>query len=105
LLGTGRPIRENHGPTALMNTLTGARLTDVPQRTQEALVGEMLGSLMKEAGAKSFENTYFSKDQLAEMTPEERTKALQTMALKSMMAKKQRERAKQAAQNPSLQPQ
>ena len=33
----------------------------------------------------------------------ERTKALQAMALKSMMAKKQRERAKQAAVNPSLQ--
>jgi hypothetical protein len=62
--------------------------------------------LMKEAGAKTFENTYFSKAQLAEMTPEERKKALGAiMALKSMMAKKQRERAKQAARNPSLQPQ
>ncbi len=71
-------------------------MTDVPKRTQEELVGEQLDSLMREAGAKSFQNVYFSKDQLAQMPPDERAKALQFMALNAMMAKKERERTKAA---------
>jgi hypothetical protein len=87
----------------LLNTMTGMRVTDVPERTREALVSKTLAALMKEAGAKDFENVYFSKDQLSQMTPEARLKALQLQAFNSMMAKKERERAKQAAVNPSLQ--
>ena len=107
ILSTARTLTDprKSWPAALLNTLTGARLTDVPQRSEEALVMEQLSSLIKEAGAKNFENTYFSKDQLSQMTPEDRVNAMQQMALKSMFAKRQRERAKQAARNPSLQPQ
>ena len=52
--------------------------------------------MMRDAGAKSFENFFFTKDQLANMTPDEKVKALQFMVLHSEIAKKQREQAKLA---------
>ena len=99
LLSTSRTLTDprKSWSAAGLNTLTGARVTDVSQRSQEAQVGQELKALMKAAGAKDFENVYFSKAQQAAMTEEQREWATRAMALKQMFAKRQRERAKAAA--------
>ena len=86
---------------SLLNTTTGVKLTDVPERTRDAVEEEALTSLMKQTGARSFENVYFSQAQKDAMTPEQRAKAVELQAFRSMLAKKQRARAKAAiaAQN------
>jgi hypothetical protein len=100
LLSTARTLSDprKSWSAAALNTLTGARVTDVSQRSQEGQVGQELRALMKAAGAKDFENVYFSKAQLADMSPDQQMAAMRMQALKNMMAKRQRDRAKAAAQ-------
>jgi uncharacterized protein YidB (DUF937 family) len=79
-----------------LNTLTGARVTDVPERTSEGITGSLLTQMMKEAGGRSFENVYFSKQQKAAMSPDQLAAAERLEHFKNMLAKKQRARAKAA---------
>lgn len=83
---------------ALLNTLTGARVTDVPQRTRDALLRERVELLMKGVpGSKAFSRTYIPKSVLAEMGPEERKAAMQLQSVLNKLAASARERAKEEA--------
>jgi len=81
----------------LLNTLTGARLTDVPERAMEKTRDEITQQLMREAGARQFVNVYFPKWQLYQMTPQQRERAMLLQGYKNLVARQQRERARRAA--------
>jgi len=91
--------RKNWTAKAL-NTLTGARVTDVPEKTTEGITGRLLTQMMKEAGGRSFENVYFSKQQKAEASPDQLQAMLRLEAFKNMLAKRGRARAKAALAAP-----
>ena len=79
-----------------MNTLTGLRIADVSQGRKDAIIRERIFDRMKEGGASSFTRTFFSKEALARMTPEERAKAEELQALIKLLA--DRSKARKEAQ-------
>lgn len=85
------------GSALAMNLLTGAKVSDISPAAQEKLLREEADAVMREMGASSYNVTRFSKAQLAEATPEQRTKMLEFNALKNALAAraKQRKAAKQ----------
>jgi hypothetical protein len=87
------------GVPALLNTLTGLRVTDVSPGSKDAIVRDLLESRMKGAGAKAFERVYFSKEQLAQMSPEDRQVALELQGLANVLAKRTKERAAERKKN------
>jgi len=96
LLSTTRTLTDprKNLPAKLLNTLTGARLTDVTEASQQAMLQKALKNMMKGEGAKTFENVYFPNSTLATMSPEDQTNARRLQALIQMMAKRKREEAK-----------
>jgi len=80
-----------------VNLLTGAKLTDVTPASQQAMLQEALKGMMEKGGARSYENVYFPKDELANMPPDDRLNAMRMQALMSMLAKQDREAAKARA--------
>jgi hypothetical protein len=54
---------------------------------------------MKGAGAKAFERVYFSKEQLAQMSPEDRQVALELQGLANVLAKRTKERVAERKKN------
>ena len=81
------------------NLGTGFRVSDLPPRTQEALLREAAESaIMEIPGGKTFRNVYLPKELIATMSPEQREQAELLMSLKSMLAKRARERAEEARQ-------
>jgi hypothetical protein len=87
------------GVPALLNTLTGLRVTDVSPGSKDAIVRDLLESRMKGAGAKAFERVYFSKEQLAQMSPEDRQVALELQGLANVLARRTKERAAERKKN------
>lgn len=57
------------------NLGTGLRISDVSPASADKEMRNRAFSLMKDLGARSFRDIYFSKDQLAEMAPEQRAAA------------------------------
>ena len=49
---------------------------------------------MDEMGARKFEKVYFSKEELAKMSPEKRAKAEALMAIMNMLSSRGKERGK-----------
>ena len=96
LLSTIRTLTDPRKPlpAKLLNRLTGARLTDVTEASQQAMLQKALKNMMKGEGAKTFENVYFPNSTLATMSPEDQTNARRLQALIQMMAKRKREEAK-----------
>lgn len=101
-LSTARQImdvRKGLGAKAV-NLLTGARITDVSPRAQEAVLREHLRSMIRESGGIVFERATFTKDQLAHLkatNPVAYQKALQLQALSNErvhIAKKMKELAR-----------
>jgi hypothetical protein len=92
------------GPAALLNTLTGVRVTDVSPGAKDAIVRELLEREMKDTGAAAFERIYYRKDDLAKMSPEERESSLRLQALANVLAKRAKERKerKQAEEQQQL---
>jgi len=82
----------------VLNLTTGLRVTDVPPRTQDALLREGVSERMQDIGARSFERVYFPKRMLAKMPPEKRQAAIETQTLMNTLAKRARDRAKLAAE-------
>ena len=80
-----------------VNLLTGFRVTDVPERTKDAILRDALNARMKALGAKTFERVHFNKDLLSKLPPEQRQAALELKTLNDMLAKRAREQAKTAA--------
>lgn len=54
------------GSMAALNTLTGARVSDVSPAAQDALLRDELQATMRQAGGSAFESVRFSKKQIAE---------------------------------------
>lgn len=86
-------------PTAALNLLTGLRFSDVRPEAQDAKLREMLQAAEKELGAKSFQRTYFPKEDLAQMSPQDRAAATEQQILMNMLA----DRAKKRAEKKKLQ--
>ena len=81
-----------HDPAGLMNLLSGIKVSDISPAAQDTVTRERMQALMKTLGAKSFENVYFPKAQVAEMPPEQQIKVLQLEALKQELVRKAKER-------------
>ena len=80
-----------------MNLGTGFRVSDLPPRTQEALLREAAEEAILEIpGGKTFRNVYLPEDLLATMSPAEREHAERLRDLKRMLAKRAKERAEAA---------
>jgi hypothetical protein len=82
------------GPSALINTLTGARVTDVSPAAKDAVVRELLQSAEKKAGAATFERINFRKEDLAAMSPSQRKEADRLQLLSNILAKRAKTRKK-----------
>jgi hypothetical protein len=80
------------GPAALFNTLSGVRVSDVSPGSKDAILREMLSSEMEDAGASVFERVYFSKEELAKMSPAARVNAIKLQGLANVLAKRAKER-------------
>jgi hypothetical protein len=80
------------GAASLLNTLTGFRVSDVSPASKDAILREMLNSEMQDAGATVFERVYFSKEELAKMSPEARENAIKLQGLANVLAKRSKER-------------
>jgi hypothetical protein len=86
-----------HDLGGMMNLFTGFKVSDISPAAQDAVTRERMTALMKTLGAKSFENVYFPKAQIAEMPPEQQMKVLQLEALKQELVRKAKERKAAAA--------
>ena len=81
----------------MANLGTGFRVSDLPPRTQEALLREAAEEAILEIpGGKTFRNVYLPEELIATMSPVEREHAERLMDLKRMLAKRARERAEEA---------
>ncbi len=74
------------------NLLTGGRITDVSEGAQASMLQEALHREMKDAGGKAFTRVFFSKEDLAAMSPAEREKAVRLNALNKLLATEAKER-------------
>jgi hypothetical protein len=94
LLTSARQLTDpRKGPGAkAANLLTGFRVTDVPERTRDALIREEAEQLMKTLGARTFEKVYFAKDELAAMPADQRRKAEQLNYLMTTLAQRAKQR-------------
>ena len=84
---------------SLINTLTGFRVSDVSPQSQETVIRENIQKLQKSMGGKEFVKSFIPDDVLREMSPEDRAKAEQMMALSAVLAgraKKRKELKKKA---------
>lgn len=82
------------GPAALLNTMTGLRITDVSPGSKDAMVRELLQRAEKDLGAKTFERVYFKDEDLAKMTPSQQLIAKQMEALSNKQARDAKARKK-----------
>ncbi|MBA4019210.1 MAG: hypothetical protein C0483_18750 [Pirellula sp.] len=94
LLSTARAATDprKHDALGLMNLLSGFKVTDVSPASQDAMIRERSTALMKELGAKSFARTYFPKDDVANMTPEQQAQAVRLQLLQNILADRAKER-------------
>ena len=85
--------------TRATNLLSGVKFSDVPLKRREAIERELLAGEMKKMGARTFEETYFPKGSIDQMSPEQQQAARNFAALQAMLAKRatQRAKAKRAA--------
>ena len=96
-LTTGRQLTDpRKGPfDHLLNMTTGARVVDVSPGARDAVLRDRSTQLMKDLGAHDFTRTFFSKDDLAAMSPEQRAKAERLIALQTALAGRAKDRVKQ----------
>jgi hypothetical protein len=80
------------------NLLTGIRVTDVSPKAREAQINDALSSMMHEAGAKSFPEMAFTRNQLASMSPDDLAWANKMRTLQGMLDRARQLRAKQQNQ-------
>jgi len=83
------------------NLGTGFRISDVSPGAQDTILRERAEVLMKELGAKTFQRTYFPKERLETMSPNQLLKAMELQALQNELARRAKERkaAKAALEN------
>ncbi len=84
-------------PESLVNVLTGARITDVSPKKQEATLLRRASELAKSSGAKSREDVYFNKSELAKLQktdPALAKKQLELQALLNAVRHKSSKKAK-----------
>ena len=77
-----------------MNLLTPLRVTDVSPQQQERLLQQAANTLYDELGAKTWKNRYFSKEQMAKASPQERA----VMEQLNKMAGEAKKKAKKFAE-------
>lgn len=82
------------GPASAINLLTGARVVDVPEAAQEAILRESITSRLRDSGvAKAFTRTYVPKETLESLTPKERAEAQAMQGLLNILADRAQKRA------------
>jgi len=80
-------------PSKLVNTATGFRVSDVSPGAQDAILRERAHQAMKSLGAKNFQRTYFKKEDLEKMSPDQQVEALRLQALMNVLARRAKQRA------------
>lgn len=79
----------------LVNVATGARLYDLPQRTQEALIREAVEERLRRTGlAKTFERLYVSPEDIEGLSPVEQAEIKRDLAMLRLLAKRATARKK-----------
>jgi len=84
-----------------LHGLTGIRLSDVPERTKDALIREELKTTMRGMGAKSFEKVYFPDELMAGLSAKERAEAERAERLMHLLSSRAKRRK---AQSQTLRP-
>lgn len=79
-----------------INLLTGVKVSDVSEKSQERVIQNRALDLMKEMGARTFDKPYFPSEVEAAMTPEELDQAQSLELLQAVLADRQKRRKKQA---------
>lgn len=74
------------GSMAALNTLTGARVSDVSPAAQDALIRDELAALAREEGASAFESVRFSRKQIETAAKENPELAARMRALNAAAA-------------------
>lgn len=84
------------GPLAkATNLLTGARVTDVPVAQQEGMLADRANTMMRDLGASSYENVYFSDRDKAGLDPDQLQQIEEFELLKKVLASRRQRRAKE----------
>lgn len=96
LLSTTRQLTDTRKNAAVkaLNAFTGLRISDVDQRTRDAIVRELLQQQMREMGASEFTQTYFKEARKQNMSPEKQGLANLYQQFGSKLAKDARDRKK-----------
>ena len=89
--------RKGPGAKAL-NAFTGVKITDVPEKTQEAMARGALQDLLRETGGQAYEKVFISKEELAKLPPEQQQKARAIQALLKELSERAKQRAKAKAE-------
>jgi hypothetical protein len=87
--------RKGLGARAL-NSLTGVKVTDVPEKTQEALGRQQLQELLRTMGGHRYEQFMMPKDELAKLPPDQQEKARVIQQLLKELSDRAKKRAKAA---------
>jgi hypothetical protein len=85
-----------------VNLFTGMRMSDVSPAAQDAVIREAYSALAKQSGARAYSNTRFPKDAIEEAKksdPEEARKMQAFNDLMNLLARRQRDRKKNAEKN------
>ena len=82
-------------PLGFLNLATGARVADISPAAQDKVIQERADALMQEMGAKTFTETYFPDEAVAQMGPDDQGRAMQFEALQKLLDQRRRERRQQ----------
>lgn len=82
-------------PLGFLNLGTGVRVADISPAAQDKVIQERADALMQEMGAKTFSNTYFPDEAVAQMGPDDQGRAMQFEALQKLLDQRRRERRQQ----------
>lgn len=82
-------------PLGFLNLMTGLRVADISPAAQDKVIQERADAIMQEMGAKTFTETYFPDEAVAQMGTEDQQRAMQFEALQKLLDRRRRERRQQ----------
>jgi hypothetical protein len=74
------------------NLLTGIKVTDVSPAVKDQLLRGFVEQQMVKRGAKQFLRTYYPKEELATLSPDEQMEILQLQSIANMLAEETKKR-------------
>lgn len=88
---------ENYGVPAMLNLLTGARVTNVSPARQDAILRERLNEdLLNDFGGREFSRVYIPADDMEAMSPQQQEQAAGVNALMTLLQQRSKARREKA---------